>query len=183
MRDLLQITGVEQTDIDDLSENVRNGVSISGLFNTTSEANVGYRPDLRTAGSRLMGSEDAAFCANNLTAPIVSAPSGNLETDNQVVDGDLPVKVGLGYSAESWLPINVGVVDIIYTLDGSEPDCVPRLGNCDTSRVKTVTHYLYWRLGSTINIWPSQLPVTVRARAVAPFSCGIYGPEVVRNYF
>ena len=179
MRNLLQRTGVSQTPVNQAAINTPNSLeyalNLSGQYNLAPDANIGMRPNLQRAGDVLDLTEDD-LCNMPIPAPHLSAPSGALTAQGNVK------KVGISYPNNSVIASYRGVVDIVYTKDGSEPNCIPRLGNCDLDRVFAITQISDWRLGSQIMLPNNNQSKTVRARLAVPFACGTLGPETSAVY-
>ena len=176
MRDLLQRTGANARRLQDLPSGQQASVAASVLLNTDVGVNVGQRPNLDEA-TKLVLANAPAFGAP-LPPPVLSMPtSAILERDGQ------SATIGIRYGGNVPVGSYRGVVDILYTVDGSEPNCSPRCGGCDTDRVHALTQVSNWRAGSTIVLNMSEGPVTVRART-ALMDCAVpYGEEVTATYY
>lgn len=173
MRGLVQRTGVDATRFEDIDDPiVQNGLLLSNDFNLDPDANVGQRPDLRRAVDAVQ--TDPLSWGDALPPPVSSAPSGVLEREGSMA----PIALRFGEGA----PLHRGVVDILYTTDGSEPDCSPRCGGCDVDRVKIITQVSRWRWEEPIWLDLANGPVMVRARTHIS-DCGApYGQELSATF-
>lgn len=164
LRSLLNRTG---TDKAHLNVEDQQALSQSPLFNVDPDVSIGTRPNLRRAIESL-DVQDEDFCAGqSVPPPALSAESGPVIVSNGIF------RVGLNYGGDPPYGPNAGVFDIIFTLDGTEPDCIPRLGNCDLSRVYAITQPMIWRFDPGLTFQASALPLTIRAKTAAVWpSCG-----------
>ena len=179
-RRILKQTGVEQTPIDLVTPQVLEGLENSNRFNLGPANHIGERPNLRAASSLLDRTIDdlTPLCdLSTFPVPTFSAPE-----DQPLTRTGTHTAVGISYGA-TMLAAYPGWFDILYTVDGSEPDCWPRVdASCDLSRIRTVTAPMEWRYDYYMRLQNAAAPNTVKARFVIE-SCPIDATPVVTRVF
>ena len=173
MRDLSRRTGVDAVDLDEVAPDVMNSLEVSTRFNLDPDADIGTRPDVEAAIERIR--HPALSWGDRLPRPVFSVEPGRLE---RTADGRASIDIGFGNGS----PLHRGIIDILYTTDGSEPDCSPRCGGCDIDRVHIITQATNWRWEQPVWLDLTQGPVTIRARSHVS-DCGVpYGPEATATF-
>lgn len=174
MRRLLKRTDFISDDFFALSSAELQAIDQS-IYGFMPKAEAALLPDVKAAVETIKTNDPN--CGAPLAAPEISvAPSTTLVRNGDGYTAD----IGIHFSDRAPLDASRGLVDIVYTTDGSDPNCVPRLGNCDLDRVHALTQVTAQLSDGRVVLDMSDGPVNVRARQVSLWgSCGTrWGNEI-----